>query len=91
MDNTGATVDTTAGSLQGLTVDGGTIENGTLVEGAQGVLGASGNSNNALDDVTVLGGLALTSGYLALDGGTTVETPTVLHLARSASATRRSR
>ena len=74
LDNTAATVDTAAGTFQGLTLDDGTIENGTLVEGAQGVLVASGSGSNTLNDVTVLGGLALTGGYLALDGGTTVET-----------------
>ena len=67
----GATIDLTQGLFKDLTLDGGTLENATLVDDAADPLNATTNSSNTLDNVTVQGGLTLASGYLSLAGTTT--------------------
>jgi hypothetical protein len=78
LDLAGNTIDTTQGLWQNLFVNGGTIENGTIIDGPTGTLGFANHGNNTLSDVTVDGGLAVTSAdsagcaFVRLDNGTQI-------------------
>ncbi|MGP0104360.1 CARDB domain-containing protein, partial [Rhodoblastus sp.] len=68
----GDTLDTTQGLFQNMTVSGGTVTGGSIVDGAGGTLLFSGNAANTLSGVTVLGGLTITGGTVTLDDGTQI-------------------
>ena len=76
LDAEGGTIDLTQGLFQDLRLDGGTLANATLIEGAQAALGLTTNASNTLSNVTVQGGLTLgQSQALTVTGGTTVAGP----------------
>ena len=66
----GATLDLTSGLWQDLQLDGGTIENGAIVEDPADGLTVTG-AGSVLDDVVVEGGLDIDGGTLTVQDGTT--------------------
>ena len=82
----GGTLDTTHGLFQNLSVDGGTIDPGVVIDGAGGTLSFSGSGSNVLADVTVeghdpTGGMVINGGYVTLsndviEGGLTLNNAT---------------
>jgi hypothetical protein len=77
LDNTGDTINLGTSAFQNFYLNGGVIQDGTLITGPGGIINSPGGSDgffaNDLLDVTVLGGLTLDPGNsLELDLGTTV-------------------
>jgi hypothetical protein len=74
----GQTIDTTTGNFWNLFVDNGTIDPGKIIDGVGGTLGFSANTNNTLSNVTVDGGLNISSAdsannaFVRLDNGTKI-------------------
>ena len=71
LENTGGTLNAATTSLLGLVLNGATILGGALYQAALG-LTFTGNGNNTLSDVAVIGGLTLNNAGLALTNGSTV-------------------
>ena len=79
------TLDTTQGLFANLTLNGGTIQDGAIIDGAVGTLGFSNNTGNTLENVTVQGPLVVNGGFVSLvndtlDGGLVVENGGVVQL-----------
>jgi hypothetical protein len=66
LDNTGDTINLGTSAFQNFYLDGGVIQEGTLITGPGGIINSPGGSDasfaNTLYDVTVLGGLTLEAG-----------------------------
>jgi hypothetical protein len=82
LDNTGDTINLGTSAFQNFYLNGGVIEEGTLITGPGGIINSPGGSDaslaNTLVDVTVLGGLTLEAGNsLQFIRGTTDGTVTV--------------
>ena len=71
LDMGGTALDATSGLFQNLELDGGTLANTTVTQGAGGALSFSGS--NTLSNVTVIGGLSVDDAAVTLDNGSTVE------------------
>ncbi|WP_294533083.1 CARDB domain-containing protein, partial [uncultured Rhodoblastus sp.] len=69
LDLAGETLDTSQGAFQGLYLNGGAIENGTLVGGG---VSLPWNSANLYSNVEIKGGLTVSNGFIRLANGATV-------------------